>query len=357
MRKISFLILGIAVLCPFTSQSQEVATNQNTTEAEWSTARPDGHAPIGIMGDHLHKKGDWMFSYKFMPMTMSGMLEGSDEMREDALPMPYMAAPKDMNMQMHMLGVMYAPSDNITLMVMGNYVSNSMDLNRVMEMDMGMNMDRGFETESKGFGDITIGGLFRVFKANRQSVHGTLSLSIPTGDIDQRGDTPMMANSQLAYPMQLGSGTFDPSIGLTYLGQSDVLSWGSQTLYKFRTGENSEDYQLGNEFKWSSWGSIKGSNSLAFSCSINYRKVGTISGKDSDMNPMMMPLFNTDNSGREQIDLGIGSNYFVPKGKLKNLRLGLELNLPVYQKVIGIQMQNKIFGTVGIQYSLGTSCH
>ena len=34
--------------------------------------RADGHAPIGVMGDHLHKRGEWMLSYRFMRMNMEG---------------------------------------------------------------------------------------------------------------------------------------------------------------------------------------------------------------------------------------------------------------------------------------------
>ncbi|MEL7113935.1 MAG: transporter, partial [Pseudomonadota bacterium] len=29
------------------------------------------HAPIGVMADHRHKKGEWMFSYRYMYMDMS----------------------------------------------------------------------------------------------------------------------------------------------------------------------------------------------------------------------------------------------------------------------------------------------
>ena len=40
--------------------------------------RPDGHAPIGVMGDHTHKAGEWMASYRYMRMEMEGSLDGSD---------------------------------------------------------------------------------------------------------------------------------------------------------------------------------------------------------------------------------------------------------------------------------------
>ena len=30
------------------------------------SVRPDYHAPIGVMADHKHEKGDWMVSCRFM---------------------------------------------------------------------------------------------------------------------------------------------------------------------------------------------------------------------------------------------------------------------------------------------------
>ena len=33
-----------------------------------------GHAPIGIMGDHLHKKNEFMFSFRFMQMQIKDNL-------------------------------------------------------------------------------------------------------------------------------------------------------------------------------------------------------------------------------------------------------------------------------------------
>ena len=32
--------------------------------------RPDSHAPIGVMGDHLHHKGGLMVSLRYMDMMM-----------------------------------------------------------------------------------------------------------------------------------------------------------------------------------------------------------------------------------------------------------------------------------------------
>jgi hypothetical protein len=336
MQKITLLLL---LLIQFLS-NKSIAQSEN-----WVSSRPDGHAPISIMGDHYHSKGQIMFSYRVMSMWMDGNLSGSEKNGNDEIFQNYMVAPQKMNMQMHMLGVMYAPVNAFTLMVMANYISNNMDLRTGMGV--------GFTTVSSGFGDISLSGLMKILNANRQSLHGILGISIPTGGIDQKDDTPMADNAQLAYPMQLGSGTWDPLIGVTYLGQADLISWGTQLRSKFRLGKNDENYTLGNEFRAVAWGAIKAFDFLSFSCDLNYRTTGKISGADPDLNPMMMPLFNAENSGKNQLDAGIGSNFYVPDGKFKDLRLGIEVNYPLYQNVSGIQMKNVLTGTIALQYTIG----
>lgn len=211
---------------------------------------------------------------------------------------------------------------------------------------MGVN----FTTESSGFGDISVFSLVKIMNINRQSLHTNIGVSIPTGGINQRDATPMMNNAKLAYPMQLGSGTWDPTLGLTYLGQSDKFSWGAQSKYKFRLGDNSENYTFGNRFDIVGWGAVKVSDYISFSTSLSYFDTQKIDGVDADLNPMMMPLFNTSNSGRSQLDVGFGTNFYVPKGSLKNLRIWVEVTIPTYQKVNGIQMKNTSMATFGIQY-------
>jgi hypothetical protein len=39
--------------------------------------RADDHAPIGVMADHYHEAGEFMFSYRYMSMSMQGNLDGS----------------------------------------------------------------------------------------------------------------------------------------------------------------------------------------------------------------------------------------------------------------------------------------
>ena len=329
-------VLGLMLLCVNSIRAQDL----------WISGRPDGHSPISIMGDHYHHKGEMMFSYRFMPMSMEGLLQSSDEIRNEAVFSDYMASPQKMQMNMHMLGGMYAVSDHLTLMAMANYISN--------EMDLSTKMGSEFTTKSSGFGDISISGLIKIVNADRQSVHGNLGFSLPVGSSSEEDNTPTIEHAILAYPMQLGSGTFDPFLGFTYLGQSDVLSWGFQPKYKIRIGKNSENYSLGNRFDAVAWGAVKISKLLSLSTSLSYFNLEKIKGSDQRMNSMMMPLFNSENSGRSQLDIGFGSNIYIFSGSLKNLRFGAEVNLPVYQDVNGIQMKNKLNGVFGVQYSFAT---
>ena len=325
--------------------SKSLSAQDNLQNNNWTSARPDGHAPAGVMGDHYHSKGEIMFSYRYMNMFMKGNLSGSDDISDETIFDDYMTSPQKMTMGMHMIGAMYAMSDYLTLMIMANYVVNNMDLQTKMEVN--------FSTSSGGFGDLPVSGLFKVFNMNHQSLHAILGLSIPLGNVDKRDNIPMMDNINLAYPMQLGSGTWDPFLGATYLIQSGIISGGLQTKYKFRIWKNEENYTLGDKYFITGWGAVKASKYFSFSLRMAFENITNIVGEDPDMNAMMMPLFNTKNSGKSLLVFGLGSNFYVPEGNYKNVRIGAEVSMPAYQDVKGIQMKNKLNGVISLQYSFG----
>ena len=321
----------------------------NKTTTNWTSNRPDGHAPISVMGDHMHNKGGWMFSYRYMYMNMEDLKRGNtDEAFANVLVSnggDYMVTPTSMPMHMHMLGAMYATSDKITLMAMVNYLG--------MEMDHLTAMGGEFTTESKGFGDTKLSMLYRFFNKNRQQLHGQIGLSIPTGNIDNKDITPASNGSDviLPYPMQIGSGTLDPEIALTYLAQCDNLSFGSQLRGTFRFGENSNDYRLGNRYALNNWLAVKTTDWLSFSARVEGVIIGEIEGENLDLNPNMVITADTNNSGGTYVNSGLGCNLYVPKGKLKDFRLGFEFATPLLQNLKGVQLKTKETITVGLQYA------
>ncbi|AXT54721.1 transporter [Aquimarina sp. AD1] len=329
--------------------AQFISGQEESKENKWSGSRPDGHAPISVMGDHTHGKGEFMFSYRYMYMNMEDLNRGSENVGFSNALRPndvYMVTPTSMPMNMHMLGMMYAPSDKITLIAMVNYLSQ--------EMDHLTAMNGVFTTESSGFGDTKIAALYKFFNKNKQQLHGQIGISIPTGSIDEKDVTPASTPNEviLPYPMQIGSGTWDTEITLTYLKQWNILSFGTQARTTLRVDENDNEYRLGNKYSLNNWVAITATNWLSFSGRFEFGAIDKINGTNPDLNPMMVITADTANSGMTYANAGLGFNLYAFKGSLKNLRLGFEAAIPLFQNMNGVQLRNKETITLGFQYAL-----
>lgn len=331
-------IFGALILC--------ASITKTIAQENWTSGRPDGHAPISVKGDHTHGKGDIMFSYRFMSMNMDGMQDGSSELTSSEVLADFMITPETMTMNMHMFGLMYAVSNKLTLMAMTNYTS--------MDMEMVTATSVEFSTKSTGLGDLKLSGLYNFFNNKGQKIHANLGISIPTGSIDSKDETPMSSGSDviLPYPMQIGTGTWDLMPGITYMGQKGNISWGAQAMGTVRLGENDRDYAWGNKISTHGWFAYRTTNWLSFSAKLTGSSAGEISGSDADLNPMMTPTMDSENFGGEQILGGVGFNMYIPNGAFKNVRVGFEYELPMYQNLNGPQMSIQNQMTIGLQYSL-----
>ncbi len=306
------------------------------------------YAPSGIMGDHLHPKGGWMVSLRYMNMAMDGNREGSDKISDEAIYERFLVAPQEMTMQMYMLGVMYAPSDKLTLMLMQNFAAKNMDLTARMMMN-GMPMLRDFSTSANGLGDMKTGILYGLLSKEKIDLHANLAFNIPIGDIENRDTTPMMPDAKLPYAMQLGSGTFDITLGGTLKGYVGDFTWGIQQLNTFRTGENSQEYRFGNIHELQSWMSYGISNSISTSIRLGGSSEGQIQGADPELNPMMVTTADPSNYGGELVRGAIGVNIVLAKNKLI---FGAEIGTPLYQNYNGIQMNETLNLNGCLKYTL-----
>ncbi len=306
--------------------------------------RPDAYAPMGVMGDHLHHKGGIMANLKYMNMTMSGTRSGNASIDAEGVLSDYMVAPEKMNMDMYMLGVMYAPSGNLTLMLMQNFMSKKMGLvNR---------MGNEFQTEAKGFGDLKFSLLYNLIAKENHSVHLNSGVSFPMGKTDVHDDTPMATDAKLPYAMQLGSGTYDFLICATYKGNTDNTSWGIQQRNTLRSGQNSQGYRFGNQYEINAWGAIKALDWMSLSVRVNGSVEGDLIGVDSELNPMMVPSANPNNYGNQKFNAYVGANFsFSQQSILKRLKFGIEYGIPVYQQYNGIQMNEKSTLQLGLRYT------
>lgn len=334
MRKISFLSFLIA--------SCTVISSANAKHYK-GAVRPDAHAPIGVMRDHTHNKGDYMLSYRYELMEMRSARQGSNQISTDAIHNNYMMAPKNMMMEMHMVGLMYGVSDKITLGAMGSFIEKEMEMvNRSQIVS---------EKSASDIGDTKINASYSLTNSKDSSAQINFGISLPTGSIKRSED-----GSRLAYPMQIGSGSYEALPGISYSKYFDNYSIGGQVNAVLPLNTNNAGYKKGNQYNLTSWVSRKVNENASISTRLDYTETKSIEGFDEDIQTTMMmtkmsPMVDPKFSGRKTLNLLIGANLLATQGQISGHRLALEFGVPIYQKVRGIQLEDDYKLTLGWQKS------
>jgi hypothetical protein len=298
---------------------------------------------VNVLGSHTHLKGDWMLGYHLMTMDMSGYRDGTRSLSNAQVLRRFPTIHTGMTMRMHMLDLMYAPSDYLTVMAMVPYHD--------MTMDHITRAGVRFRTEASGIGDLQLMALGTVYGNPRRGGHRVLvnaGLSVPTGSIDKRDDTPTARNVKLEYPMQLGSGTVDLLPGVTYLGDYKNWAWGAQALGTLRLGRNDNGYRFGDQLNANAWLVYKLRDWVAPSLRLDGRYSGKVRGRDPEINRTANPESNPDLQGGRKLDLLLGLHFYAPRGSWKGTRLSIEGGFPVYQSLRGPQLETDWRLNVGV---------
>jgi hypothetical protein len=341
-------------------QQAVYAQQTDTAVCPYDCCRPDGHAPLGVMSDHVHGKGEWGFSYSYTNTMFNGSQSGTQKLNDADVYGDYMMSPEKMSMQMHMFMLMYGLTDRLSLMAMFGYTINTMSMNMISPtvMDMpGMNMGvmpgGQMNTSAMGFSDTRLSALYKLYDRNRQRIVVGLGVGIPTGSISASGVTMLGGDERLPYSMQIGTGTWNLLPSIAYTGQSQDLSWGAMGDANLKPGMNGAGYAFGNEYHATAWASYRMCSWLSASLRAEEVVVDKISGYDPDIAILMNndPCSNALNSGGQKTSLYFGLNLYKPKMPCRNNRLMFEYGVPLYQYVNGIQMPNTGTLLAGWQYN------
>lgn len=275
--------------------------------------------------EHPHGAGTFMVEYQYMRMNMEGLRSGTeDKTTTEALAEGYESVPKTMSMDMHMFMPMYNFTHNLSVMLMMNYLSNSMEMT-------------DHTMESSGLGD-TEASINYKFLDDTLAV--SLGLSIPTGSVSETMQGTMLMGGMLMdmemalpYAMQLGSGTYDVTPSLLYLGAYYTLRYGAMVSYKYHIGENDQGYTLGDRSELMVW-VRKPVAGVSLDAEITASNWGSIKGSNKDYDMTNTPPLRASNYGGTAIDAKVGAE--VPVGPVS---LGLDLGMPLYQDLNGLQMK------------------
>lgn len=295
-----------------------------------------------------------MLSYRHMDMRMEGHRAGSDKLTTHEVFMRgFSTAAKDMDMAMNMFGVMYAPSDRVTIMGMANHLDLEMNMvtnpNAGVSGMHGMHSAGGMTHATSGWGDVGVTALIKAFdNRSGRKAHWNVGFTAPTGSVTER-----MHGAYQPYGMQLGSGTWDAKIGATYLDFKDKYSWGGQILETVRLEDSGESgFSRANALETSIWGTWKAATSFSISGRLKYSREGSLNGHyNGSHNHAAPPHFQT-NYGGDVLEAILGINYLVTDGMLKGHRIALEVGMPIYQNLNGVGMNRKEMVTLGWQLAL-----
>lgn len=330
---------------------------QGGHEMHGGHAQHSGHtAPAGLMYSHmLPNAGDIMVGYRYMYGRKAGdVLHGTDSVSDlevvnngcsDEIQcrfiQPYM------EMSMHMINIMYAPTDWLNLMIMPTFVDMEMNLReldgRPPPVD-GVHEHTGIGGHTTGgVGDTVISSLFKLVDQSGHHLHLGLGVSAPTGDVDLEFRRIAREDGSIVhFAMQLGSGTWDFLPNLTYTGAYNDWSWGAQVKGEVRMQDQNESgYRLGNTLQTSVWGSYKLTDWLSGSIRGIYSTQGAIKGDFNTFSGRVGPMDFPANHGGHFGDIGFGVNASIPSGSLVGNSFAFEWLQPIVDNVNGYQIQRQ----------------
>jgi len=353
-------IIGCFMLYTFLYVAETKAQTDSTTVCETHCCCSKEVAlPAGVMLGHVHAKGEWMLSYRYMNMAMQGIQQGISAISANHVYVNYLTVPVEMRMHMHMFMGMYGVSNRLTLMAMLNYNSNLMHMQMFggganHAHDHGASSAAEHHMNSMGIGDIKLYGIYAIINQTKHKLMLNTGVSLPTGSITMQGDADGMASyidKNLPYMMQLGSGTFDVLPGLTYLYHRRTSTFGAQCNANIHLGYNSVGYSLGNELSVSTWYAYRWLSFLSSSIRADFTATESIYGSDATLYYFNEPAANPNNYGGKRASFYIGSAWQPSSGKLQNWQLAAEFGMPVYQYVNGIQSPSKYFINANLNFT------
>lgn len=300
------------------------------------------HQSIDDSSGDAPKKSPWTFALQYKFVEFDGYIDGSDEhSHQDVL----WSGPSELRTEDNFPIVPTVICQKATVASIGYqfnrqwrahitipHVKQSTDhISSVADYDE-------FNITTSGIGDIVVSGSYKLVDTAASSWWLSVGLSLPTGSIDEKGDTPREpGNQQLPYTMQLGAGTYDIPLELNYqnLGPQD---YSLNFTGIIRTGTNDRGYRLGNNFSLTGLYKFHPHPLLEPFVSLSYQYGDSIRGQDTSLlvaGPYPYPagITNPDYYGGYKFGIKAGFSWQVTK----YFRFSAALGKPLYQNLNGPQ--------------------
>ena len=323
VRKSLVVALLLAIATPLAAQTDNV----------WSSKRPDGQAPLGVLGGRTLDQGELELNYRFERLNSRGIWFENDSLPLDVMLDFYPVAPLTLENLTHYFGAAYAPTSDLTVVARMSFSQRQ----REQFTSGGV----FYVTQSDQLGDLELTGLYNVFDEGATRAHLQMGATVPIGAFDVMAETPFSSPGEeaLPYDMRPGAGTFAVLPGATATSQNEFGTVGAQVNAVYYFGTNSSDYTPGDRLDGSAWAAYKANDFFSVSGRARYQSWGGIEGYD----PMLDPLRDPGNDaffleGR-RVDMLAGINLYLPEGtRFAGHRVAIEWIFPIHQQYDGPQL-------------------
>ena len=293
--------------------------------------RPDGFGPPGVSGNFALDTGEILFSFTYSRDDMLGNRNGTNPLFQDEVLDFFTVAPISLLTQTLNLEVRVGITDRLTLGVSAPYIFRD-HLNETETAFFG-----GF---TEDVGDVKVNTLWDLLDQGPHILTLGLGVSLPTGEINERGRTATSARAQLPFNMQTGSGSVDFMPSLSFMTQNEFGSFGAQVGSTFHLNDNDRDYRLGDQFDLTAWASYMVMGDwVALSARVVYEEWGDVTGFDPETDGLEDPRANPFATGGIRTQIPFVVTLHVREGVLEGHRFSVEYFQPIHEDLNGPQLQ------------------
>lgn len=291
--------------------------------------RPDGLAPPGVIGDHTLKAGHVLFTYRYSVVGYQASMIDTHLATAGRVLEQFNYAPTTMYRQQHTFLLEYAPTDDLTSMMVLPIQVNSINY----LTDSGNTIHDAYTALS----DVSVWALYALKRWKHQQIHANLGLSIPTNLQQTQNNFSVPGSVHLSYPIRVGSGSYMLMPGVTYRGQTEKWTWGLQSIVTVPLGRNRFQYELGNRIDINAWAWRRLTERFAASARLQGSGWGNIRGRDPSLTPTLVETNAPNLQGGTRVDLLFGGQYYWPWLRVPGNWFSIESGFPIYQNLHGPQ--------------------
>ena len=286
------------------------------------------------------------FNYSLTRMDTfkeGGRTRSLDELQANT---PYTSLPLSMDMVKYTLSAGYGFTSKFKAFASVPYLRNTMDMTSSNGAMLGWT-DMTMAPVS-GPGDMTIMGLYRIYTDRdirpSSAVTAGVGIKTPTGSSTERSVSGRLIHAH----MQPGTGSWDPLLSLMYSKMMNPFLIQTDATWQLST-RNREGYKLGNSLAVTATGKYAVTRVFNVLAGLTYLSVGKASDRDGkyyDPATNSSLIDDPANTGGESLWVSPGLQ-ILP---VKNTLFDLKVQLPVWERVNGVQLVSSYRLLAGISY-------